>query len=66
MVLHRNIRLLTWFNFFTDFRPYAPVAIIYFAAITDSYALALAVFSIEMLSTSIFELSSTQILKQLN
>jgi MFS family permease len=50
-----NIKILTWFNFFTDFRPYAPVAIIYFAGITDSYALGLAVLSIEMLSTSIFE-----------
>jgi MFS family permease len=56
MPLHRNIRLLTWFNFFSDFRPYAPVAIIYFAGITHSYSLGLAVFSIEMLSTSIFEL----------
>lgn len=56
MSLHRNIVLLTWFNFFTDFRPYAPVAIIYFAQVSHSYALGLAVFSIEMLSTSIFEL----------
>ncbi len=54
--LHKNIKLLTWFNFFTDFRPYAPVAIIYFSHITHSYALGLAVFSIEMLSTSLFEL----------
>ena len=56
MKLHRNIKLLTWFNFFTDFRPYAPVAIIYFASVTGSYSLGLAVFSIEMLSASIFEL----------
>ncbi len=56
MRFHKNISLLTWFNFFTDFRPYAPVAIIYFSGITHSYALGLAVFSVEMLSTSIFEL----------
>ena len=55
VALHKNIKLLTWFNFFTDFRPYAPVAIIYFSHITHSYALGLAVLSIEMLSTSIFE-----------
>ncbi len=56
MKLHRNIRLLTWFNFFTDFRPYAPVAIIYFTSVSGSYTLGLSVLSIEMLSTSIFEL----------
>lgn len=56
MKLHRNIKLLTWFNFFTDFRPYAPVAIIYFSGVSGSYALGLTVFSIEMLSASIFEL----------
>ncbi|MFA5828172.1 MAG: MFS transporter [Candidatus Shapirobacteria bacterium] len=56
MEFHRNIKLLTWFNFFTDFRPYAPVAIIYFAKVSGSYTLGLAVLSIEMLSASIFEL----------
>ncbi len=56
MVLHRNVKLLTWFNFFTDFRPYAPVAVIYFSKISGSYALGLAVFSIEMLSSSVCEL----------
>jgi len=30
MSLRRDLRLLTWFNFLTDFKLYAPVAIIYF------------------------------------
>jgi len=55
MPLHKNIRLLTWHNFFTDFRPYAPVAILYFSAVSGSFALGLSVFSIEMLSSSVFE-----------
>ena len=56
MELHKNIKLLTWFNFFVDFRLYAPVAIIYFANITGSYALGLSVFSIEMIFNSIFQI----------
>ena len=54
--IHINIKLLTWFNFFSDFRLYAPIAIIYFAKITGSYTLGLGVFSVEMISSSIFEL----------
>lgn len=54
--IHINIKLLTWFNFFSDFRLYAPVAIIYFTKISGSYALGLGIFSIEMISSSIFEL----------
>lgn len=54
--VHTNIRILTWFNFFSDFRLYAPVAILYFAKISGSYALGLGVFSIEMISSSLFEL----------
>ncbi|MEI6532396.1 MAG: MFS transporter [Candidatus Roizmanbacteria bacterium] len=55
MNLHKNIRLLTWFNFFSDFRPYAPIAILYFSNITGSYAIGLSIFSIEMISASIGE-----------
>ena len=40
----RNIRLLTWFNFCDDFRIYNAVAVVYFAQITHSYALAGLVF----------------------
>lgn len=56
MSIHKNIKLLAWHNFFTDFRPYAPVAIIYFSKISGSFALGLSIFSIEMLSSSILEL----------
>lgn len=56
MSLKKNIRLLSWFNFFTDFRFYTPVAVIYFAAVTHSYALATAIFSITMVSSAIFDI----------
>jgi MFS family permease len=52
----RNIKLLTWFNFFTDFKLYAPVAIIYFAQVTGSYALGMSIFSIAMISSAMFEI----------
>ncbi len=53
---HKNIRILRLFNFFTDFRMYAPFAIIYFAKVTGSYALGASIFSIMMVSTALFEL----------
>lgn len=56
MQLHKNIRILTWFNFFTDFKLYAPIAIIYFARVSDSYALGMAVFSVAMVSSALFEI----------
>ncbi|MBU1084924.1 MAG: MFS transporter [Candidatus Beckwithbacteria bacterium] len=55
MSLHKNIRLLAWFNFFLDLRLYAPVAIIYFSRVTGSYALGMSVFSMVMLTSAIFE-----------
>lgn len=54
-MLNRNIKLLTWFNFFTDFKLYAPLAIIYFSQVTGSYALGTSIFSAVMLSSAIFE-----------
>jgi len=53
--MHRNIRLLSWFNFFTDFVFFAPVAIIYFAQVSGSYALGMSVFSVAYVSSAIFE-----------
>lgn len=50
-----NVRLLAWFNFFTDFRLYAPIAILYFAQVSGSYALGMSVFSTVMLAQSLFE-----------
>ena len=55
MSLKRNIRILTWFNFLTDFKLYAPVAIIYFSNVSHSYALGATVFSITMVSAAIFD-----------
>lgn len=55
MILHKNIKLLAWFNFFLDLRLYAPVAIIYFSKVTGSYALGMSVFSVVMLSAALFE-----------
>lgn len=54
-MLERNIKLLTWFNFFTDFRLYYPIAILYFAKVTGSFALGMSVFGLVQLSQAIFE-----------
>lgn len=54
--MHRNVTLLKWFNFFTDFRLYAPLAIIYFADVSGSYVLGMSVFSIIMLSSAVLEI----------
>jgi MFS family permease len=51
-----NIRVLTWFNFFTDFRLYEPIAILYFAQVTGSFALGMSIFSIAMVSSALFEI----------
>ncbi len=55
MMLKKNIKLLTWFNFFTDFKLYAPIAIIYFSRVSHSYALGAAVFSIAYITSAIFD-----------
>ncbi|MEN9328180.1 MAG: hypothetical protein RI947_988 [Candidatus Parcubacteria bacterium] len=54
--MHKNIRILTWFNFFTDFRLYAPIAIIYFTQVTGSFALGMSIFSVVMVSSALFEI----------
>lgn len=54
--MNSNIRILTWFNFFTDFKLYAPVAVIYFAQVSGSYALAMSVFSVASVSSAFFEI----------
>jgi MFS family permease len=51
----RNIRLLAIFNFLLDFRLYAPVMVIYFDTVTHSYALAMSVLSLTMLSSALLE-----------
>ena len=56
MSFEKNIKLLKWHSFFTDFTLWAPLGIIYFSKISGSYTLGLSVFSIVMISNAIFEL----------
>jgi MFS family permease len=51
----RNVRLLGVFNFCLDFRIYAPIAVVYFAHITGSYALAVLIFSLAKIASTMFE-----------
>lgn len=53
--MHKNIKLLAWFNFFTDFSFFSPIAIIYFSRITGSFALGMSIFSVAMISSALFE-----------
>lgn len=53
--MHKNIRLLALFNFFTDFHLYTAILIIYFAKVTGSYALGMSLFSVAMVSSALFE-----------
>jgi len=53
--MNRNIRLFYLFNFFVDFKFYAPIAIIYFAKVSGSYALGMSIFSATMLAAALFE-----------
>lgn len=55
MPIERNIKLLSWLNFCTDFVFFAPVAILYFAHVTGSYALGMSIFSLAYVSSAIFE-----------
>lgn len=50
-----NIKLLKYFNFLIGFSLFAPLAIIYFAKVSGSYALGASIFGIIMLSSAIFE-----------
>ncbi len=54
--MSHNIKIFTWFNFFTDFKLYAPVAIIYFSHVSGSFALGMSVFSMAMISSALFEI----------
>ncbi len=55
MHLHKNIKILKWFNFFTDLRLYAPIAILYFSQVSGSYALGMSIFAVTMISSAVFE-----------
>ncbi|MBI2593861.1 MFS transporter [Candidatus Daviesbacteria bacterium] len=51
----KNIKLLTWFSFFIDFRFYYPIAILYFSQIAGSYALGMLVFGVINISQALAE-----------
>jgi MFS family permease len=54
--MHKNIKLLSVFNFLTDFSFFSPVAIIYFSRVSGSFALGMSIFSIAMISSAVFEI----------
>jgi MFS family permease len=56
MLVSRNIRMLGWFNFWADFRPYGPIAILYYSQVSGSYALGMSIFSAAMLAQAVFEM----------
>ncbi len=51
----KNIKLLAWFNFFTDFKLYSAIAILYFTKVTGSFALGMSIFSIANIADAVFE-----------
>ena len=51
----KNVRLLSIFNFLIGFSLFAPLAILYFAKVSGSYALGALVFGITMLASAVFE-----------
>lgn len=53
--MHKNIRLIALFNFFTTFHLFSAILIIYFAKVTGSYALGMSLFSVAMVSSALFE-----------
>ncbi|KKQ23637.1 MAG: hypothetical protein US39_C0024G0003 [Microgenomates group bacterium GW2011_GWC1_37_12b] len=54
--MERNIKLLALFNFFTDFKLYSGVLIIYFGLVTKSWTLAMSLFSITTIANALFEI----------
>lgn len=54
-MLQRNLKLFKLYSFFNGFWPLSAVAVIYFQTITNSYTLAMLVFSISSLLQAILE-----------
>lgn len=54
--MEKNLKLLGIINFCTDFRLYAPVAILFYTQVSGSYMLGMMVFSITGLASTFFEL----------
>jgi len=55
MGAQKNIKLLAWHNFFTDFQLYSAIAILYFVHVTGSIALGMSIYSIASISDALFE-----------
>lgn len=56
MSVLKNIKLLNWIYFLANFNFYAPIAIIYFQHVTNSFALAASVFSVVQIAAAVFEI----------
>ena len=54
--MERNIKLLTFFNFFTDFKFHSAILILYFVKISGSFTLGMSLFSLIYISSALFEL----------
>jgi len=55
ITIRRNLKLFPWFFFLRSFRFINVVLVLYYADISGSYALAMTVFTVGLISTSIFE-----------
>ena len=55
-MIRRNLTLFKWDNFLGGLWPLSTLSIVYFSEITQSYALAMAVFSISSLVTTFMEI----------
>jgi len=51
-----NTKIFQWFNFFHGFQLYSPIAVIYFAAVTGSYAKAASLLSVAFIAQLLFEI----------
>lgn len=54
-MVQKNIKLLNYFKFFTNFSFYAPIAIIYFQHVTHSYALAASILSVSLVTSALLD-----------
>ncbi len=53
--ISHNIKLLKWYNFFSNFRPFSAVAALYLAQVAGSYTAGLSVFAISSVASALFE-----------
>jgi MFS family permease len=51
-----NIKIISWFNFFSAFKIYSAFAVIYFTQVTQSVALGISIISIAQIAGAAFEL----------